>query len=121
MPIAAASLALAACGGAETSASVTATETTTVDRLGPNGPVAADGVSCADVGGVFEAHGTDGRGSCIPADQRAHCHVPPAQQDGNYVAELMMQPPFPNGKISRGELVMLDGASNADCWHLPAG
>jgi hypothetical protein len=121
---AAAVLSLGACGSSETAPPVqTGAETTTVERLGPNGPVPVDGVSCADVGGVFEAHGTDGRGTCVPADQRAHCHVPPAQQDSNYLPELLLTPPFPSGKISRGELemdrLMLETASNADCWKLP--
>jgi hypothetical protein len=51
-----------------------------------------DAPTCADVGGVFVAHGIDGRGDCMSADPRPKCHVPPDQQDafdptGNYVAE----------------------------------
>ncbi|MFI5781130.1 hypothetical protein [Nocardia sp. NPDC051570] len=95
--------------------------TTIVDPLGPNGPVAASGLSCADIGGVFEAHGTDGRGTCVPADPRAHCHVRPAEQDDHYVPEFELAPPFPSGKIADRAMVgvMLEGASNADCWKAP--
>ncbi|WP_327139354.1 hypothetical protein [Nocardia sp. NBC_01327] len=78
-------------------------------------------VSCSDVGGVFVPHGIDGRGDCEPADSRPHCHVAPGLQDGNYVAELIMDPPFPAGKINlMVTRVELDGASNADCWKVPA-
>lgn len=78
----------------------------------------AAGLTCAQVGGVFVKHGTDGRGDCEPADPRPHCHVPPAQQDGNYVAVLTMTPPFADGTIDSPFLIGM--ASNADCWKLPA-
>ncbi len=79
------------------------------------------GLTCADVGGVFEAHGIDGRGSCVPADPRRKCHVPPAEQDGDYLADLILTPPFPTGTLQYPELVpsMINGASNKDCWKLP--
>ncbi|WP_090419508.1 hypothetical protein [Mycobacterium europaeum] len=87
---------------------------------------AAAPLSCADVGGAFVAHGTDGRGDCEPADPRHKCHIPPDQQDafdptGNYVAGFTMSPPFPGGSLSFPEMVpgMIKGASNADCWKLP--
>ena len=79
-------------------------------------PVPA-GLSCADVGGVFVSHGTDGRGDCEPADPRRSCHVPPAQQPENYLADLTMTPPFPNGSIDYPILIGM--ASNADCWKQP--
>lgn len=85
-------------------------------------PVAASvprALSCADVHGVFVAHGTDGRGDCMPADPRPACHVPPNQQDGNYLAELTMTPPFPGGTIDSPFLI--SGASNVGCWVRPAG
>jgi hypothetical protein len=66
---------------------------------------------------VFVAHGTDGRGDCEPADPRPACHVPPAQQDGNYLAVLTMTPPFPGGTIDSPFLIGM--ASNADCWKRP--
>lgn len=69
------------------------------------------------MGGVFVAHGTDGRGDCESADSRAKCHVPPAQQDSNYLAELTMTPPFPQGTIDSPFLIAM--ASNADCWKQP--
>ncbi|WP_208857812.1 hypothetical protein, partial [Mycobacterium parascrofulaceum] len=87
---------------------------------------AAAPLSCADVGGVFVAHGTDGRGDCESADPRHKCHIPPDEQDvfdptGNYVAGFTMSPPFPGGSLSFPEMVpgMIKGASNADCWKLP--
>jgi len=87
---------------------------------------AAPGLSCADVGGVFVAHGTDGRGDCMSADPRSKCHLKPADQpeDGNYLAELPMTPPFPGGTLSDdiGTLTFfIQGADNKDCWKLPAG
>ncbi|MEU6582801.1 hypothetical protein [Nocardia sp. NPDC046763] len=85
------------------------------------GATAPAGVSCADIGGVFEKHGTDGRGSCVPADNSAHCHVAPAAQDAHYVADFELTPPFPTGTVSPAMVtVMLNGASNADCWKIPA-
>ncbi len=87
---------------------------------------AAAPLTCADVGGVFVAHGTDGRGDCEPADPRHKCHIPPDQQDafdptGNYLAELTMSPPFPGGTLSYPETVPMSikAASNADCWKIP--
>lgn len=71
---------------------------------------------CGDIGGVFAAHGTDGRGDCESADPRAACHVPPADQtDGNYVGEVTLDPPFPTGYANRSELRYAD---NKDCWKL---
>jgi hypothetical protein len=80
-------------------------------------------LSCSDVGGVFVAHGTDGRGDCEPADQRSKCHTPPAEQDGNYLANLTMDPPFPNGALAFQSSVryFIQQASNSDCWTLPPG
>jgi hypothetical protein len=75
-------------------------------------------LSCADVGGFFVAHGTDGRGDCMSADPRSKCHVTPADQDGNYLAELTMTPPFPHGTINNPELI--GTATNKDCWKQPA-
>lgn len=80
---------------------------------------AAQELSCADIGGVFEAHGTDGRGSCISADRRAACHVPPGAQGDNYVAEVILRPPFPYGKVDYPFPWMIKKAANADCWHIP--
>jgi hypothetical protein len=80
-----------------------------------------DALSCADVGGVFVAHGSDGRGDCMSADPRPKCHVPPGEQDGNYVAELTMTPPFPGGTLDSWDLSMIKEASNEDCWKLPPG
>jgi hypothetical protein len=40
-----------------------------------------DAPTCADIGAVFVAQGTDGRGDCMSADPRPKCHVPPNQQD----------------------------------------
>ncbi|GAB1814954.1 hypothetical protein [Mycobacterium sp. MUNTM1] len=80
-------------------------------------------LTCADVGGVFVAHGIDGRGDCEPADARPKCHVPPAEQDGNYVANFIMSPPFPGGTLQYPSMVpmMINGATNKDCWKLPPG
>jgi hypothetical protein len=79
--------------------------------------------TCSDVGGVFVAHGIDGRGDCEPADPRAKCHVPPAEQDPNYVANLTLSPPFPGGTLQFPSMVptMISGATNKDCWKLPTG
>lgn len=82
-------------------------------------------VTCADIGGVFVAHGTDGRGDCMSADPRHKCHIPPSEQDafdptGNYVAEVIMSPPFPGGMIEQYEIESLKSASNADCWKIPS-
>ncbi|GAB3211380.1 hypothetical protein [Nocardia tengchongensis] len=105
--------------GATTPAAALSTSAV-ADPLDPGAAVPA-GVSCADIGGVFEKHGTDGRGSCVPADKRAQCHVPPGAQDAHYVADFEMTPPFPTGTVSPTMVaVMLDGASNPDCWKIPA-
>ncbi|MFI5778704.1 hypothetical protein [Nocardia sp. NPDC051570] len=74
-------------------------------------------LSCGDIGGVFVAHGTDGRGDCMSADPRLKCHVATAEQDPNYVAEMTMTPPFPGGTVDYPFL--LNSASNKDCWHIP--
>lgn len=101
-------------------ASTPIAQPTTTDPLAP-GAVAPAGVSCGDIGGVFEPHGTDGRGTCVPADKSAHCHVASAAQDDHYVAEFVLTPPFPTGTVSPAIVTaMLDGASNADCWKIPA-
>lgn len=79
-------------------------------------------LSCTDVGGVFAAHGTDGRGDCVSADPRPACHLAPAAQpDGNYVAELPMDPPRADGVLANpaAARIMLGQASNKDCWRLP--
>ncbi|MET8874769.1 hypothetical protein [Nocardia sp. NPDC004604] len=118
-----AAIALPACSNSTTAPTATtpATSMPGVDNpLGPTATVPA-GLSCADIGGVFEPHGTDGRGSCVPADQRAHCHVPPAAQDNHYVPDFTLTPPFPQGTVAPAVVqVMLEGASNADCWKPPA-
>lgn len=98
------------------SAPTTAPPITIPASLEPGAP-APPGVFCADVGGVFVAHGTDGRGDCMSADPRPKCHVAPANQDGNYLAELTMTPPFPGGTIDNPELIGM--ASNKDCWKQP--
>ena len=90
----------------------------------PNAP-APSNLTCPDVGGVFVAHGTDGRGDCMPADPRPKCHVPPSEQDafdptGNYLAELTMTPPFPGGTLDPFAITFIEGASNRDCWKLPS-
>ena len=77
------------------------------------------GFTCDQVGGVFVPHGTDGRGDCEPADPRASCHVTPAAQGPDYLANLTMSPPFPGGTVNYVFLIKM--ASNADCWKLPAG
>jgi len=74
---------------------------------------------CSDVRGVFVPHGTDGRGDCEPADPRPRCHVPPAAQDPDYLANLTMTPPFPGGTVDYPFLIGM--ASNKDCWKQPAG
>lgn len=103
-----------------TSAAPSSVAPTTV----PNAPTAvAKSLSCSDIGGVFVAHGTDGRGDCEPSDSRAKCHVPPGEQDPNYVAEFELNPPFPGGAVDRSEVTMAEmpgmTASNLDCWKLP--
>jgi hypothetical protein len=118
-----ATLTLPACSSSTTAPAVTGPVTSAPsvdDPLGPSAAVPA-GLSCADIGGVFESHGTDGRGSCVPADRRSHCHVPATAQDDHYVPDFELTPPFPNGTVSPAMVtVMLDGASNADCWKVPA-
>jgi hypothetical protein len=104
---------------------VTAAVTTGTGGAGAGAASASpDAPTCADVGGVFVAHGTDGRGSCMSADPRPKCHIPPGQQDaydpgGNYVAELVLTPPFPGGTLQPWDITMLKEASNKDCWKLP--
>ena len=83
-----------------------------------------DAPTCADIGAVFVAHGTDGRDDCISADPRPKCHVPPDQQDafdptGNYVAVLTITPPFPGGTLDYWDITLIKGASNSGCWKLP--
>ncbi|MFI5778144.1 hypothetical protein [Nocardia sp. NPDC051570] len=102
-----------------TQATTTGATTTTIapSPTTSDAPEAAPVVlSCSDIGGVFVAHGTDGRGDCMSADPRPKCHVSPAEQDPNYVAEMTMTPPFPTGTIDYPFL--LDSASNKDCWHV---
>ncbi|MGF6885643.1 hypothetical protein ABIA39_007440 [Nocardia sp. GAS34] len=119
-----AALQLAACGSSATSVSTSATaapSTTSVDAPAATASAPA-GLSCADIGGVFVVHGTDGRGDCEPADQRPHCHVAPQLQDDNYVPVFVLDPPFPQGTVSAAEVqTALSAASNADCWKMPAG
>jgi hypothetical protein len=84
-----------------------------------------DNPTCADIGGVFVAHGTDGRGDCMSANPSHHCHIPPSEQDaydptGNYVAELTITPPFPGGTLDPIDITLIKGASNRDCWKLPS-
>jgi hypothetical protein len=87
-------------------------------------PVAAKPLSCSDIGGVFVAHGTDGRGDCEPADPRPKCHIPPGQQDPNYVPDFELTPPFPGGTVDRGEIELalspIAHSTNLDCWKLPS-
>lgn len=114
--------ALTGCGSSDSPSSSPATTTIAPapDSLDP-GAAAPAGVSCEQIGGRFEAHGTDGRGSCVPADERPECHMPPARQDEHYVPDFELTPPFPNGTVAPGMVrAMLDGASDADCWKLPA-
>jgi len=85
----------------------------------PTTGVAPVQLMCSDVRGVFVPHGTDGRGDCEPADPRPRCHVPPAAQDPDYLAELTMTPPFPGGTVDYPVLIGM--ASNRDCWKQPAG
>jgi hypothetical protein len=87
---------------------------TTSDAPTTDAPV---GFTCAQVGGVFVPHGTDGRGDCEPATQRAACHTAPADQDPNYIGELTMSPPFAQGTIDNPILIGM--SSNADCWINP--
>jgi hypothetical protein len=87
----------------------------------PMAAAAPSELTCSDVGGVFVAHGTDGRGDCMPADPRPKCHLKPADQPDNYLAELTLDPPFPGGALSFPEAARLSiqQASNKDCWKLP--
>ena len=116
-------LLLAACGSstsASTSSSTTAAPSTAAVDAPASTTAAPAGLSCADIGGVFVPHATDGSGDCEPADQRAHCHVAPADQDGNYVAGFDLTPPRANGTVAAAQVsAMLAGASNADCWKAP--
>jgi hypothetical protein len=75
------------------------------------------GLSCSDIGGVFEAHGTDGRGDCVSADSSPACHVRPELQDSNYLAEVTMTPPFANGTVNQTDIS--GSPSNKQCWKLP--
>ena len=70
-------------------------------------------------GGVFVPHGTDGRGDCEPADTRPVCHK--LSDDGNYLPELTMVPPFAGGIIDHPETVMLyrDEMNANGCWRIP--
>jgi hypothetical protein len=77
------------------------------------------GFTCAQVGGVFQQNYPDGRGVCVPADPRSACHIPPAQQPDNYLADLTMTPPTADGIIDLPTTIGL--ASNADCWKNPLG
>jgi hypothetical protein len=107
------------CVGCSTHNSDTDDTATTADlpaSLEPNAPP-PPGLSCADIGGVFVPHGTDGRGDCMSTDPRPACHVAPENQDGNYIAEMTMTPPFTNGTIDSPE--MLREASNKQCWKVP--
>lgn len=81
-----------------------------------DGPV---GFTCAQVGGVFQQNYPDGRGVCVPADPRPACHIPPAQQPDNYLADLTMTPHTADGIIDLPTMIGL--ASNADCWKNPVG
>ncbi|WP_142280281.1 hypothetical protein [Mycobacterium paraense] len=83
------------------------------------------GVTCAEVGGVFVQHYDDGRGTCMPADPRRKCHIPPDEQDafdptGNYLSEVLMHPPYAYGYVDWFDIGLIKGASNADCWKLPS-
>ncbi len=96
-----------------------ATPPTNTKAPAPTTDVAPVHLMCSDVAGVFVPHGTDGRGSCESANPRPSCHVPPAAQDPNYLAELTMSPPFPGGAVDYPFLIKM--ASNKDCWKQPAG
>ncbi|WP_156747962.1 hypothetical protein [Mycobacterium sp. E3198] len=77
------------------------------------------------MGGVFVQHYDDGRGTCMPADSRRKCHIPPDEQEafdptGNYVSELLMHPPYAYGDVDWFDIGMIKLASNADCWKLPS-
>lgn len=74
-------------------------------------------ITCADVGGVFEVHSTDGGRDCVSADAREKCHIKPADQPSGYLAELTMTPPVPDGSIDYP--FFIDSASNKDCWREP--
>lgn len=118
IPAAVLLLGVAACGSSTSPPAASSNTTAPGPAAGTAGASPA-GYSCAQVGGVFVAHGTDGRGDCEPADPRPACHVPPAQQGGNYLAVLTMTPPFLNGTIDNPSSIGL--ASNADCWKDPTG
>ncbi|OBK37186.1 hypothetical protein A5658_04310 [Mycobacterium sp. 1245111.1] len=74
---------------------------------------------CGGVGGVFVAHGTDGRGDCEPADSRAKCHIPPADQGDDYIGHIALDPLFPGGALAFGQAAILGMSSNKDCWKVP--
>ena len=116
-------IALAAVGCGQSGPTAVTPSPTVVDES-TSEPPAAVGLGCADIGGKFVAHGVDGRGDCMSADPRPQCHLAPGDQpDGNYVAELPMDPPTPDGVLANpaAARIMIQGASNADCWRLPRG
>jgi len=104
---------------APTTQQAAASAPSTTKAPAPTTDVAPVQLMCSDVAGVFVPHGTDGRGSCESANPRPSCHVPPAAQDPNYLAELTMSPPFPGGTVDYPFLIGM--ASNKDCWKQPAG
>lgn len=104
---------------APTTRQAAASAPSTTKASAPTTDVAPVQLMCSDVAGVFVPHGTDGRGSCESANPRPSCHVPPAAQDPNYLAELTMSPPFPGGTVDYPFLIGM--ASNKDCWKQPAG
>jgi hypothetical protein len=81
------------------------------------------GITCGDIGGVFQQNYDDGQGVCAPADPRPACHLPPDQQDPQYLAELTLDPPRVDGTLAFPSVVslLIGGASNRDCWRLPPG
>jgi hypothetical protein len=106
---------------------VTVAVTAAVTTMGCAAPTASANpdVTCAEVGGVFVQHYDDGRGTCMPADPRRKCHIPPNEQDafdptGNYLADLLMKPPYSYGYVDPVSISLIKGASNADCWKLPS-
>jgi hypothetical protein len=110
-------------GGGSTASSTGTPSTTLAAPESPSTPIAG-GLQCADIGGAFVAHGTDGRGDCMSANPSPACHIKPADQpaDGNYVAEITMKPPFPGGVIDpEVARIMIQGADNPQCWRLPPG
>lgn len=106
-------IAASSCSSEGESGSASPGTTAAADATGPL--LAHHG--CADIGGRFEVHGTDGRGSCVSADPRPACHIKPADQPENYVAEITLSPPFPYGEVDWDSGVLT--AVNADCWHAP--